>query len=44
MRSAPCPAVGEAATLRSAQSVFRDVHAAAKNGLDFIRGAEPRTL
>ena len=30
MRSAPCPAVGGTATLRSAQSVFRDVHAAAK--------------
>ena len=30
LRSAPYPAVGEAATLRSAQSVFRDVHAAAK--------------
>ena len=37
LRSAPWLAVGQPATLRSAQSVFCDVHAAAKNGLDLFR-------
>ena len=38
LRSAPCPAYGGAATLHCAQSVICDVHAAANNGLELIRG------
>ena len=38
LRSAPRPAFCWPATLRCAQSFFCGVHAAAKNGLEFIRG------
>ena len=39
LRSMPCPTASDgAATLRSAQGIFRGVHAAAKYGFNLIRG------
>ena len=39
LRSTPCPAIGGAATLRCAQSVFCGVRAAAKKRIGFFQGS-----